>query len=337
MKLPRLSIDRIRVSVAILSLLLFVQTLFWLAYDVFELGISDTWSEWANGTNGPFPATSSLDLGLAALQLIAGIAVLRGARGAGGLLVTSSVVTLIVRLPPIWYLVLDSPSDPWFAAPTGPSLTAVGVSAVFSFVVAAALGALLLRVHHLENEQVALSEFSASGIRPMKVTASTSGAVLGVLNVFYIARNTNSLVESENDVWLQRLFGRGSVQSVLGVSQSWQWGTLTVACGVCMYLAIRRRPVAHGFTLGLSLFMLPLSLLSIAGAVSGGTFTHAAFGSVQNVLELLGSGAVLGLVVWEARSVRRTMRMRTAVLPSPAPATGTVDPRADARVPSGEI
>jgi hypothetical protein len=333
MTLPKVSVVRIKIAVTALSLLLFVQTAFWLVYDMVDRGIGDAWTAWTTGPSGDFSATSSTDLGLAALQLAAGLAVLRGTRGAGGLLVTSSAMTVAFRLPPVWYMLLDSPSDRWFGKLPGPSVTAVGASALLSVLLAAALGALLLLVRHLENEAAAaaaaLDELSGTGIRPMKVTASASGLLLAVLNVFYIGRNTETVVKTESGIWLDRLFGKGSVQAVLGVSNSWQWASLTVLCGAGMFLALRRRPVAHGFSLGLSYFMLPLAFASLSGSISAGTLTDTAVGSAQNALELVGSVAVVGLVFRESRLFRQAVRSRLPEASNPYAAGFVAPPRGD--------
>jgi hypothetical protein len=304
LKVPRIPVDRIKIAVVVLNFLLLAQTVLWLIYDVADRGIGGAWSVWTSGTDG-LSATTSFDLGLALLQLAAGWAIVRGARGAGGLLVTSSAITLAFRLPPIWYMLLDSPSDPWFGARTGPSLSAVGASAIFSVVVAAALGALLLLVRHMENEAEALEELSGVGIRPMKVAASASGWLLAVLNVVYVGRNADTVVRTESGIWFERLVGKGSVEAALGVSQSWQWGALTLLCGIGMVLALRRRPAALGFELGLTYFMLPPAFTGLAASISAGTLFATAAGSAQNALELLFSAAVLGLLFREARSIRR--------------------------------
>ncbi|MGW3245199.1 hypothetical protein [Streptomyces sp. NPDC001070] len=96
---------------------------------------------------GPHPglsATPSPDPGLAALQPAAGLAAFPQIRGAGGLLVTVCAVTLGFRLPAVRYFLLDSPSDPWFGTLTGPSVSAVGGTAVVAVVRALVLGVLLV-------------------------------------------------------------------------------------------------------------------------------------------------------------------------------------------------
>ena len=85
MNRPGMSINQVRIAVALLSLALFAQTAFWLLYDIVVRGLPGAWSLWTTGWVPGLSATSSLDLGLAALQLCAGLAALFRTRGAGGL------------------------------------------------------------------------------------------------------------------------------------------------------------------------------------------------------------------------------------------------------------
>ncbi|GHH70836.1 hypothetical protein GCM10018793_05500 [Streptomyces sulfonofaciens] len=307
---PGTSIKRVRTVVGVLSLVLFAQTACWLGYDVAERGVDGAWTVWTTGTPSGLSATSSLDLGLAALQLTAGWAALRRGRGAGGLLVTACAATVLFRLPVLWYLLLNSPSNPWFGMLTGASLDVVGLTCVFAVLVAAVLGTLLVRARQLENE-IAEAEAAAEAaalhggaIRPVKVTATASGAVLAVLNVVYIFRNAITAYRVGPHGLAHLLAGRGTGRAVLAVSSPWQWTCLTLLCGAGMLLAARRRPVADGFALGLSLFMVPSSFTDLWGASVAGTLFQVPAASGQNLLEVVGGLAMAALIVWEARQDR---------------------------------
>ncbi|WP_431953963.1 hypothetical protein [Actinacidiphila sp. bgisy167] len=302
-----MSIDRVRIAVAWLSLALFVQTAFWLLYDVATRGLPGAWSLWTTGSAPGLSATSSLDLGLAALQLCAGLATLFRTRRAGGLLMTSCTATFAFRLPAVWYLLLDSPSDPWFGTLEGASLSAVGGTAVLAVVLSLVLGGLLLLVRHMEYEaaaETAAANTVTGGVRPVKVTAAASGLLLAVLNVFYIGRNAVTAVEVGPAALTDLIVGKGSGQAVLAVPSPYQWVCLTVLCGVGMLLAARRRPTAHGFSVGLSLFMMPSAFTDLWGYAVG-TNPATAVDVSQALLEFVGSAAVVALIVGDLRGDRR--------------------------------
>ncbi|MDX3074929.1 hypothetical protein ACIP98_38500 [Streptomyces sp. NPDC088354] len=307
MNQPGVSIHQLRVVMAVLSLALFVQTAFWLLYDLVVRGLPGAWTMWTTGYVPGLSATSSLDLGLAALQLAAAAGAFLGTRGAGGLLVTACAVTLGFRLPAVWYFLLDSPADPWFGPLTGPSVNAVGGSALLAVVVALVLGALLLLARHMEYEAAAADAASGGGIRPVKVTAATSGLLLAVLNIFYIGRNTVTAFQVGPGVLGDLLVGRGTGRAVLGVSAPYQWACLTVLCGAGMLLAARRRPVATGFSSGLSLFMMPSAFTDL-WAYTAATMSPTLVDTSQHLLEFVGSAAVVALTIGDVRRERRPDR-----------------------------
>ncbi|WP_431961329.1 hypothetical protein [Actinacidiphila sp. bgisy160] len=314
-----MSINQVRIAVALLSLALFAQTAFWLLYDIVVRGLPGAWSLWTTGWVPGLSATSSLDLGLAALQLCAGLAALFRTRGAGGLLVTSCTVTLGFRLPAVWYLLLDSPSDPWFGNLKGASLNAVGGTAVLAAVLSLVLGGLLLLARHMEYEAAA-ADTMTGGIRPVKVTATASGVLLAVLNVFYIGRNAVTAVQVGPAVLTDLIVGKGSGRSILAVPSPYQWVCLTVLCGAGMLLAARRRPTAPGFSVGLSLFMMPSAFTELWGYAVG-TMPVTAVDASQSLLEFVGSAAVVALIVGDVRRDRRPDDADLDVL-APAVPTG---------------
>ncbi|MET8765647.1 hypothetical protein [Streptomyces sp. NPDC004658] len=326
MNRPEVSIKQARLAVGPLSVLLFAQTTFWLLYDVADRGLPHMWSAWTNGPVSGLSATTALDFGLAALQLGAACGLVLRIRGAGGLLVTACVTTVLFRTPVVWYMLLDSESDPWFGGLEGPSLTAVGVSCLLAILVAVALGGLLFRVRGLERDAAAAAEEeSRSGaIRPVKVTASASCTLLAVLNVFYICRNVLTAVEVGPRALADLLVGRGVGRAVLGVSSPWQWACLTVLCGVGMVLAAKRRPSATGFSVGLALFMMPIAFTKLWGLAGTADLLASPLNTVQSVLELAGSAAVVALIVAD---VRRDRPAPHAVLELTPPPTGA-DPEA---------
>lgn len=303
MNRPGMSINQVRIAVALLSLALFAQTAFWLLYDIVVRGLPGAWSLWTTGWVPGLSATSSLDLGLAALQLCAGLAALFRTRGAGGLLMTSCTVTLGFRLPAVWYLLLDSPSDPWFGTLKGASLNAVGSTAVLAVVLCLVLGGLLLLARHMEYEAAA-SNAVTGGVRPVKVTATASGLLLAVLNVFYIGRNAVTAFQVGPGVLTDLIVGKGSGRAILAVPSPYQWVCLTVLCGAGMLLAARRRPTAPGFSVGLSLFMMPSAFTELWGYAVGSTPVTAVDTS-QSLLEFVGSAAVVALIVGDVRRDRR--------------------------------
>ncbi|MFF3465627.1 hypothetical protein ACWCQN_15270 [Streptomyces sp. NPDC001984] len=327
MNRPKMSITHMRTAVAVLSLALFAQTAVWLVYDIADRGIPGAWAMWTGGFAPGLSATSRLDLGIAALQLAAGWATLRQARGAGGLLVTACATTLAFRAPVLWYVLLDSPSDPWFGTLKGPSLTVVGLTCVLAIVLALALGALLLLVRHMEDEAVeaAVSEELRGGaIRPVKVTATASGALLAVLNVFYIGRNAVTAYQVGPRVLTDLIVGKGTGRAVLGVSSPFQWVCLTVLCGLGMFLAVKRRPVATGVSVGLALFMMPSSFAQLWGSIVDDTVQQSALGSAQNLLEVVGSAAVVALIYGDVRRDHRAAddgEVGAARVPAAASAT----------------
>ncbi|WP_329190151.1 hypothetical protein [Actinacidiphila glaucinigra] len=298
-----MSINQVRIAVALLSLALFAQTAFWLLYDIVVRGLPGAWSLWTTGWVPGLSATSSLDLGLAALQLCAGLAALFRTRGAGGLLMTSCTVTLGFRLPAVWYLLLDSPSDPWFGTLKGASLNAVGSTAVLAVVLCLVLGGLLLLARHMEYEAAA-SNSVTGGVRPVKVTATASGLLLAVLNVFYIGRNAVTAFQVGPSVLTDLIVGKGSGRAILAVPSPYQWVCLTVLCGAGMLLAARRRPTAPGFSVGLSLFMMPSAFTDLWGYAVG-SMPVTAVDTSQSLLEFVGSAAVVALIVGDVRRDRR--------------------------------
>lgn len=301
---PAVTVHQLRVAMAVLSLALFVQTAFWLVYDAAVRGLPGAWDMWTTGYVPGLSATSSLDLGLAALQLGAAAATFLGTRGAGGLLVTACAVTLGFRLPAVWYFLLDSPTDPWFGSLKGPSVTAVGITAALAVALALVLGVLLLLARHIEYEAAAADGTPGSRIRPVKVTATTSGVLLGVLNIFYIGRNTVTAFQVGPTVLGDLLVGRGTGRAVLGVSTPYQWACLTVLCGAGMLLAARRRPVATGFSTGLSLFMMPSAFTDL-WAYAQNAMSQTLVDGSQHLLEFVGSAAVVALTVGDVRRDRR--------------------------------
>ncbi|MFF7215250.1 hypothetical protein ACFZAU_32710 [Streptomyces sp. NPDC008238] len=315
-----MSINQLRIAVALLSLALFAQTASWLLYDIVVRGLPGAWSLWTTGWVPGLSATSSLDLGLAALQLCAGLAALFRTRGAGGLLMTSCAVTLGFRLPAVWYLLLDSPSDPWFGTLKGASLNAVGSTAVLAVVLALVLGGLLLLARHMEYEAAA-SDAVTGGVRPVKVTATASGLLLAVLNVFYIGRNAVTAVQVGPGVLTDLIVGKGSGRAILAVPSPYQWVCLTVLCGAGMLLAARRRPTAPGFSVGLSLFMMPSAFTDLWGYAFG-TMPVTAVDTSQSLLEFVGSAAVVALIVGDVRRDRRPgqLDVMAPAVPLAAPA-----------------
>ncbi|WP_030169947.1 hypothetical protein [Streptomyces sp. NRRL S-813] len=318
MNRPEVSIKQTRLALGPLSVLLFVQTAFWLLYDVADRGLPITWSAWTDGPVSGLSATTALDLGLAALQLGAVCGLLLRVPGAGGLLVTACAATVVFRAPVVWYMLLDSGSDPWFGGLEGPSLTAVGVSCALAILVAVAQGGLLFRVRGLEREAAAEEESRSGGIRPVKVTASASCALLAVLNVFYICRNVLTAVRVGPHALADLLVGRGVGQAVLGVSSPWQWACLTVLCGVGMVLAARRRPSATGFSVGLALFMMPIAFTKLWGLARTASLLASPLNTVQSILELAGSAAVVALIVVDVRRDRPAPTALERIPPSTA-------------------
>ncbi|MFJ4467770.1 hypothetical protein ACIP2X_09900 [Streptomyces sp. NPDC089424] len=291
------SIERVRAIVGVLSLVLFTHSAFWLCYDVVDRGPVDVWSTWTVGPPSDLAATTSLDIGLAALQLFAGYAALGRIRGAGGMLVAACAATLAFRVPVVWYMLLDSPSDPWFGDLQGPSLTAVGGTCALIVVVALAQGGLLFHAHRLEQEEAARQEdLPTDGLRPVKVTAAVSSVLLTALNVVYVLRNALTAVQVGPGMLADLLVGRGNGQAVLAVSSPWQWACLTALCGVGLVLVGRRMPSATGFSFALAVFMMPTAFFKLWGAAATGALLQVPLGTVQSVLELVGSAAVVTLI-----------------------------------------
>ncbi|MFE0628756.1 hypothetical protein ACFW3D_17525 [Streptomyces sp. NPDC058864] len=321
---PAVPIHRVRVALAVLSLALFVQTASWLLYDIAARGLSGAWSVWTTGDAPGLAATTSLDLGLAALQLAAGLGALRRTRGAGGLLVAACAATLGFRLPTVWYLLLDSPADPWFGTLTGPSVNVVGGTAALAVVLALVLGALLYLARRMEYEAAASEASAGGGIRPVKVTATTSGLLLAVLNVFYIGRNAVTAFEVGPGTLGDLLVGKGTGRAVLGVSAPYQWACLTVLCGAGMLFAARRRPVATGFSVGLALFMMPSAFTEL-WTYAVGAAAQTPVDTSQDLLELVGSAAVVALVAGDVRRDRRpVVRAADDAVPSVPAGAGRV-------------
>lgn len=329
MNRPEVSIKQARLAVGPLSVLLFVQTAFWLVYDIADRGLPLMWTAWTNGPVPGLSATTALDLGLAALQLGAVCGLLLRVRGAGGLLVTACVTTVVFRAPVVWYMLLDSESDPWFGGLEGPSLTAVGFSCVLAILVAVALGGLLYRVRGLERDAAAEEESRSGGIRPVKITASASCTLLAVLNVFYICRNVLTAVQVGPRTLADLLVGRGIGRAVLGVSSPWQWACLTVLCGVGMVLAAKRRPSATGFSVGLALFMMPIAFTKLWGLTGTADLLGSPLNTVQSFLELAGSAAVVALIVADVRRDRPAPQAVLELTPPPTVAEPEAQ-RADA-------
>ncbi|MBC7273365.1 MAG: hypothetical protein H5T76_32510 [Streptomyces sp.] len=318
-----------RTAVGALSLLLFAQTALWLCYDIVDRGLPGAWELWNSNSGSGLAATTSLDLGLAALQLTAGWAALVQARGAGGLLVVSCAATLLFRLPVVWYMLLDSPSDPWFGSLEGAPVTAVGVTCLLAVVIAVALGVLLLDVRRMETEARATADLTVGGVRPVKVTAAASGALVTVLNVFYIARNAVTAIDVGPRALTDLLAGRGAGTSVLGVSSPYQWTCLTVLCGLGLYVAARRRPVATGVSLGLAVLMMPPAFSELWGYLVAGTVSQTAVDVAQNLLELVGSGAVVALIVIDGLRDHRGGPWPTPTPPAPEDDTAPATPEPD--------
>ncbi|MFF3944416.1 hypothetical protein ACFYYN_06305 [Streptomyces sp. NPDC001902] len=318
-----MSFHQVRVTMAVLSLALFAQTAIWLVRDVVVRGLPGAWALWTAGDAPGLSATSSLDLGLAALQLGAGLATFHQTRGAGGLLVTACAVTLGFRLPAVWYFLLDSPSDPWFGTLKGASVSAVGGTAAVAVVLALVLGGLLVLARQMEYGASAADAVSGGGIRPVKVTATTSGLLLAVLNVFYIGRNAVTAFEVGPGTLGELLVGKGTGRAVLGVSAPYQWACLTVLCGAGMFLAARRRPVATGFSVGLSLFMMPSALTEL-WAHAAGTVPQSLVDTSQSLLEFVGSAAVVALVAGDLRRDRRP-HLRTLADTAPSVPAGAAE------------
>ncbi|MFJ9910034.1 hypothetical protein [Actinacidiphila glaucinigra] len=313
---PAVSIHRVRVALAVLSLALFVQTASWLLYDIAARGLPGAWSAWTTGDAPGLAATTSLDLGLAALQLAAGLAALHRTRGAGGLLLAACAATLGFRLPAIWYVLLDSPSDPWFGTLEGPSVKAIGGTAVLAAVLAVVLAALLFLARRMEYEAAAAEAASGGGTRPVKVTATASGLLLAVLNVFYIGRNAVTAFQVGPGTLGDLLVGKGTGRAVLGVSAPYQWACLTVLCGAGMLFAARRRPVATGFSVGLALFMMPSAFTEL-WAYAVGAVAQTPLDTFQDLLEFVGSAAVVALVAGDVRRDRRPgVRFADGAVPS---------------------
>ncbi|MFZ4151509.1 hypothetical protein [Streptomyces pseudogriseolus] len=302
---PELSLTRVRILLGSLSLALFAQTAFWLMYDVVVQGIPDVWSVWATGTTSGLSAATSLDLGLAALQLAAGSAALLRVRGAGGLLVIACAATVAFRAPVVWYLLLDSPTDPWFGGLEDPSLAVVGTTCIVALVISLAQACLLLRARQLEHEAAAREAALTDGSRPVKVTATASCVLLSVLNCFYICRNALTAVDVGPGVLADLLVGKGAGRAVLGVSSPWQWTCLIVMCGVGMVLAGKRRPIATGFSLGLAVLMMPTAFAKLWGAAASDTLLDTPLGTLQSLVELIGSAAVLALITSDLRNDAR--------------------------------
>lgn len=302
MNRPDLSMKHVRIVLGSLSLALFAQTAFWLLYDVVGQGVPEVWSVWTAGPVSGLSATASLDLGLSVLQLAAACATLLRVRGAGGLLVTTCAATLAFRAPVVWYWLLDSPSDPWFGGLDGPSLSAVGATCVLALLIALVQAGLLLWVYRLEHEAAAREEALSGGVRPVKVTATASSVLLAVLNCFYICRNALTAIDVGPDALADLLVGKGAGHAVLGVSSPYQWACLIVLCGVGMVLAGRRRPSATGFSLGLAVFMTPTAFTKLWGFVDTDTLFASSLATVQSVVELVGSAAVVALIVADIRN-----------------------------------
>ncbi|MGQ5637879.1 hypothetical protein [Streptomyces sp. EWL5.16] len=308
-----------------LNLLLVLQTAFWLLYDVADRGLPLMWSAWTNGPVSGLSATTALDLGLATLQPGATWGLLVRVRAAGGLLVTACAATVVFRAPVVWYMLLGSPSHPWFAGLHGPSLTAVGVSCLIAILIAVVQLGLLYRARGLERDAAAAEaeeESRSGGIRPVKVTASASSALLGVLNVFYIGRNVLTAVQVGPYALAHLLVGRGVGRAVLAVSSPWQWVCLTVLCGVGMVLAVKRRPSATGFSVGLALFMMPIAFTKLWGLAGTAALLASPLNTVQSVLESAGSAAVVALIVADVRRDRPALPGARVLEPIP-PSTGT--------------
>jgi hypothetical protein len=100
------------------------------------------------------------------------------------------------------------------------------------------------------------------------------------------------------------LAGKGSGGAILGVSSPYQWACLTVLCGAGMVLAAQRRSVATGFSVALALFMMPSAFTDL-WAFAVGTASQSAVDTAQSLLELVGSGAVIALIVHDVRRDRR--------------------------------
>ncbi|MEV7990584.1 hypothetical protein AB0O67_01340 [Streptomyces sp. NPDC086077] len=319
-----ISIERIRAAVGVLSLVLFTHTAFWFGHDVFDQGILDVWSIWTTGPASGLAATTSLDIGLAALQLAAGFGALMQVRGAGGVLVVACSATLLFRGPVVWYWILDSPSDPWFGDLEGPSLTAAGSTCAVIVVVAVAQAVLLFQARQLEHRAASeQEEVLSDGLRPVKVTAAVSSVLLVLLNVVYILRNVVTAIQVGPGTLADLLAGKGTGQAVLAVSSPWQWACLTVLCGVGLALVGRRRPTATGFSLGLAVFMLPTAAFKLCGSVISGDLLQVPLGTLQSVLELVGSAAVAVLILRDIHG-DGGLTMPRFDRSSPSETTGTV-------------
>jgi hypothetical protein len=295
------------------ALLTALDTGAWVVRDATVHGLAELWTAWA--TKSPpgalLPATSALDLGLLLLQTTTAALGLAGRHSARGLFATTAAVTLALRAPVIWYALNDSPATPWFAGrPDADMVAAAAWSSAGCLACALVLAALVFVLRpRPDANQVEVSQDGRSALRPAKATALFTALLLGGLNIFYLGRNTELAVEVGPSSWVQVLMGRGVLTSVMGVSSAWQWCVLTILCATGALLAARRLPIALGVTLGLALFMLLPAGVGLWGAHLQGVFSTPAWdgklvGASQNLLELLGSVAVIALAVHSTMSVR---------------------------------
>lgn len=266
-----------RVSGAVLLAALAVLDLAWIARDFGKAAdVTDAWWMWSGlifrAQDGIW-ASSFVEPTLLVLYTVCAVTAAVSS-AAGGLLVSTGVLTILLRVPTLWNL-----NASWVQSGVSDGLRIkVLVSAISMLVVGAALIVLAAagrrRVSSGAGAATAAGTRDDPPARPTRTGGAVAGALLGAVAAALVSWEIHSATQQGWDLYSSHFTGDRALATLLAVPESWYGCALALISVWAAAAALTRAPysrplgmTASGPLLGLGLFHL--SFAAKAGLLSG--------------------------------------------------------------------
>ncbi|MFI8995297.1 hypothetical protein [Streptomyces sp. NPDC053542] len=293
-----------RITAGVFCTLFLLNSATWLAMDMAEHGFGALWDSWTGlGPHVGGAITDPYAVGLLAVQLGAVWAAFTGARAAGGLLAVATTLTFTSAVQVFVSTGQHTSDNRWFIGEVDTSTdTFLTVFITSGLLILLGLVSCIVVVSGLRMWPTRRP--SDPPMRPLPAAAVAGAVVFGLLALCAVVWNVSVLLQDGIGSLDVIYLGHGILPALTSVGPGWYYVTLLLLSVVAALLCGIRGVSARGFTTGLALVLLPISLLNMIGALGGGSFFELgqvpAFQGILSrvlmVVELLGSIAVLALM-----------------------------------------
>ncbi|MEV0604074.1 hypothetical protein AB0I82_32905 [Streptomyces sp. NPDC050315] len=293
-----------RITAGVFCTLFLLNSATWLAMDMAEYGFGALWESWTGlGPHVDGAITDAYAVGLLAVQVGAVWAAFTGARAAGGLLAVATTLTFTAAIQVFVSTGQHTSDNRWFLGEVNTDTdTFLSVFITSGLLVLLGLVSCIVVLSGLRVWPTRRP--SDPPMRPLPAAAVAGAVVFGLIALCAAVWNVSVLLQDGIGSLDVIYLGHGILSALTSLGPGWYSVTFLLMSAVAGLLCAARGVSARGFTTGLALVLLPISLIGMIGLLAGGHFFElgqapafqTVLSRVQVVVELLGSIAVLALM-----------------------------------------